>query len=74
MSLSDQLSMLAEKVEVLEARQMDFDDLINENRHLRHEIDWLHGIMEDFGINIDANLSVADVMAIEKALQITKVL
>lgn len=69
MGLAQKLSELAEKVEALEDQEQDFEALQQEVNYLRAENEWLIGLLTDYGITLDKSLSVADVMAIEKALQ-----
>lgn len=73
MSLAEKLSELAEKVEVLEEEKWNFDELASEIGWLRQENGYLRELLEQFGISPDDGLSVADVMAIEKALEMAKV-
>lgn len=74
MAIADNLREIADKVDELETLQIELEELRQHNRELQNEVDWMSDILRqmgvddvwgDFGIN---SLSVADVMALEKAI------
>lgn len=68
MSDADTLRQIAENIEAQEELEDELESYKQECEWLRGQNRWLLDLLDDFGINIEANLSVADVMAIEKAL------
>ena len=74
MSMSETLSNLAEQIEVLEAKLDAFNDLKHANTELIGENDYLRDLLHQLGIDdvwgdfSIRRLSVADVMALEKAV------
>lgn len=70
--ISEELKHLAERVEILEAKDDRLKDLKRAYRILEQENRYLRGILEDFGIEPDGigKLSVARVREIEAALAV----
>lgn len=80
MSLSEKVQKLSAEIEALEEQLQDYEDLKQANLELENENDYLRSLLRGFGIadvwgdyNIKS-LSVADVMALEKAIEMAKVL
>lgn len=73
--LSEKLFEMAQKIEELEYKLESFDDLKRANTELIGENDYLRYLLRELGVEDVhgdfslSSLSVADVMALEKAIQ-----